>query len=300
MTAGNDWTPIIIIGAARSGTKLIRGLIAAHPAVCAVPYDVPFVWRYGNEFLPHDAIPPERATPRVRRYIRKQLGRMARIQRHPDARFVVEKTVGNTLRVPFVADVLPDARFVHVVRDGRAVTESAMRMWQEPPQAKYLLEKLRYFPFSNVRYAFWYAWNIAKGRLRGSKGVHLWGPRYPGIEEDVHRLSLVEVCATQWRMSVEYARRDLAGIAPDRKIEVRYETLLDDPSVTDRLAEALGLDDAGPMHAYYSQTVRRDTKDKWQEGLTDQQQASMMKIIRPTLEELGYLDASAGSGTTAP
>lgn len=285
----NDWTPVIVIGAARSGTKFLRGLIAAHPEVCAVPYDIGFVWRYGNERLPDDVVLPEQVTPRVRRYVRKQLARMARIKRHPEARFVAEKTVGNTLRVPFVREVLPDAKFVHVIRDGRAVTESSLRQWQAPPEGGYLLKKLRYFPISNVRYALWYALNMLKGRLRGSKGVNIWGPRYPGIQEDLKRMSLVEVCARQWRKSVEFALRDLEGVPSDQRFELRYEALLEDDSIVGLLAAFLGLDDASPMLEYYRENVRHDTLAKWQEALSADQKARMMAIIESTLKDLGYL-----------
>ena len=44
-------SPIIIIGAARSGTKIMRSVISADENVRAVSYDVNYVWRFGNEGL---------------------------------------------------------------------------------------------------------------------------------------------------------------------------------------------------------------------------------------------------------
>src|SRR4051812_20775701 len=40
--------PVIVIGAARSGTKLLRDSLATHADVARVPYDVNYVWRFGN------------------------------------------------------------------------------------------------------------------------------------------------------------------------------------------------------------------------------------------------------------
>ena len=38
---------------------------------------------------------------------------------------MVEKTCANTLRLPFVDKVLPEARYLHIVRDGVDVVASA-------------------------------------------------------------------------------------------------------------------------------------------------------------------------------
>lgn len=120
--------PIVLIGAARSGTKFLRSLLAAGAETVAVPYDINYVWRYGNERHPDDALGSELATREIQRYIRATLPRLAVRTRGQSASLLVEKTVGNSLRVDFVRKVLPEARFIHIVRDGRDVVESARRM----------------------------------------------------------------------------------------------------------------------------------------------------------------------------
>ena len=54
--------PIIILGAARSGTKMLRKALASHPDLHAIPYDINYVWKYGSYQLPHDELRPEHAT----------------------------------------------------------------------------------------------------------------------------------------------------------------------------------------------------------------------------------------------
>lgn len=233
---------MVVLGAARSGTKLLRGILSATRELAEVPFDVNYLWRLGNEDLPHDAIPAAAATPPVQRRLRARLARAAGLARDAEPAYV-EKTVSNVLRIPFVLAVLPDAHYVHLVRDGRDVVESAIRSWQEVPAAGYLLRKARTFPWlSALPYAVRYGRSMA-GRLVGRSGhVRTWGPRYPGIDGDVAARPLAEVCALQWLRCVEAyeAGRDL--IPPDRLVEVRYEDLMADPSgVGARLGEAVGL-----------------------------------------------------------
>ncbi|MFZ2507561.1 MAG: sulfotransferase, partial [Steroidobacteraceae bacterium] len=181
---------LILICAARSGSKYLRDLLGVSAECAVVPYDINYVWRHGNDSAADDALPPEAAGERQTSYIRQVIPRMAGVRNKRDTRLVVEKTVSNSLRVPFVAQIFPDARYVHLVRDGRAVAESARRIWHEPQSNDYLLDKLRYFPLRNYRYAFWYLRN----RLRmatGSSGPTVWGPRYPGIEQDLGSMDLL-------------------------------------------------------------------------------------------------------------
>src|SRR5439155_26280155 len=46
----------------------------------------------------------------------------------PDARYIVERTPGHVSHLPLIADVFPDARVIHIVRDGRAVARSLTSM----------------------------------------------------------------------------------------------------------------------------------------------------------------------------
>jgi hypothetical protein len=68
-----------------------------------------------------------------------------------------------------------------------------------------------------------------------------WGPRYPGIDDDVASSDLLTICARQWRASVEYASRDLAQVSA-LVVDVRYEHLVSDPlTILGELVDRLGL-----------------------------------------------------------
>ena len=45
---------VIIIGAARSGTKYLRDVLATAPNAARVPYDINYIWRYGSEIREGD------------------------------------------------------------------------------------------------------------------------------------------------------------------------------------------------------------------------------------------------------
>lgn len=216
---------IILIGAARSGTKVLRGALSLATGIPAVPYDVTYVWRFGNDGVPHDRQLPPDIRPRTRRMVTRFLTRYADAQGR-----VIEKTVGNTLRVGYVADLVPDAVFVHLVRDGVEVAESTRRQWLAPADLGYLKDKIRHFPPRLLasygrRYVQW----TIRRRFSPDDAVASWGPRYPAIDEDVAHEALLTVCARQWKHSVELARHDFREYGV-MHVEVRYEDLVDEPA----------------------------------------------------------------------
>lgn len=230
---------IVLIGAARSGTKILRDSLAAATGAGAVPFDIGFVWGVAVPNAVDDVYDPNSLTPRHRAFIRQYIDRYASGQ--PTT--VIEKTVGNTLRVPYVASVLSDAVFVHLVRDGFDVVESTFRQWQEPADIRYLRAKVRHFPLRMIpTYGRRYALSMMHRSWAGDGRVATWGPRYPGIDADLRDEGLLTVCARQWRTSVETATRDLDATRRP-VLEVRYEDLVSRPAeVLADVASFCGLD----------------------------------------------------------
>ena len=218
--------PLIIIGAARSGTKLLRDLIAQHPAIDRVPYDVNYIWRMGNEAQPDDALSPATLTDEMRQTIYDQLARF-----HDHAPILVEKTVSNCLRVDFVNALFPTAKFLHLTRDGVDVVESVYRQWNAPVDWRYLVRKARTFPLRQApRYALSYTAGLVK-RLRTDDHSQLaiWGPHYPGMEADLAQQDVLEVIAKQWAICVQSATAALDQLDPTRVISIRYEAFVETP-----------------------------------------------------------------------
>lgn len=280
---------VIVLGAARSGTKLMRGLIADLTGYRMVPWDVNYLWRFGNESYVDDALPAAAATTKAKTFIKRQINRHAG---NPNADIpFVEKTVGNVLRIPFVHSIFSDARFVHVIRDGRDVTESAARCWRDPPTAAYMLQKLKSFPWLACGgYGGSYAYRVFMRRLGLARHLASWGPRYPGIDEDVRQRSLIEVCALQWRACVEAYESARQQFRDGQILELRYEDLAREPdTLVVRLADFLQVD------------VDRQAADKFKSGITaanigkygmlaaDELQ-TVLEITLPVLGRWGYID----------
>ena len=118
---------VIIIGAPRSGTNILRDCLISIDGIASWPCDeINYIWRHGNINFPSDALPAERATQKVKEYIRKQFGK---IQKQTGGNVIIEKTCANSLRVPFVRAVFPDAKFIFISRNGLDAIGSAKIRW---------------------------------------------------------------------------------------------------------------------------------------------------------------------------
>lgn len=290
-----SYKPLILIGAARSGTKLLRDLVALHPNVDSVPYDVPYIWTKHNERIGHDQLAPEYATPKVREYIRAALGRF-----HRDGEYLIEKTVGNTLRIPFVQAVFPDAKLLVLRRHGVDVVESVWRQWQAPPDPGYIFKKLRTFPVHEAfGYGLRYAGTMFSKVVLGKKDAGVWGVRYPGVEQDLKNYTLLEVCAIQWVKCIEESENALAAVPDTLKIIVRYEDLVERPEhEIRRVCEFAGIDYAPFDAGLLAGKIQKGSVGKGKSKLSQEQLASIVPIVAPAMARLGYAmpDADAQVG----
>ena len=293
--------PVIILGAARSGTKLLRALVAATGQYAVVPYDVNYIWRYKNESYPHDALALPQQTEGTRTFVRRYLPRCAVGQAFQPARnyspqpeiaaprTFVEKTVSNILRIPFVKSIYPQAKFIAIIRDGRDVVESAERCWRQSPSAGYLLAKLRTFPW---RHCAPYAWKVAartvRRQLRVDSHLRSWGPRYPGIDNDLRTRSLLEVCARQWLACIEHYERSRQVFVPHQLLELQYEDLIhSSTTATIRLCNFLEVDDCDSAIQFAHRTITSDRLGS-SRRLQSTESQRVFESIRPAVERWGY------------
>lgn len=280
---------VVVIGAARSGTKFVRDVIGSSTVCCTVPFDVNYVWRHGFDNRFSDELDVSQLDDVKAGRIQNSLQHLSGWRENHGHRMIVEKTVSNCLRVPLVERALPGVRFVHLIRDGRDATESCYRQWNAPFSWRYGLQKLRYVPWSNRDYLWWYARNLVGGRLAGRRGVKIWGVRYQGIERDLKCATLAAVCARQWVECIIHARRDLQSIPTDRWLEVRYEDLVADESQVVRLCDFLHLPDEDRVLQHYRKNLRTNSSSRPVTALSDWD-AALLELLVPELRELGYVE----------
>jgi Sulfotransferase family len=195
-------------------------------------------------------------TPWLERRLRSFFEARRRAQRRP---VFLHKLTGWP-RARFLFRAFPEARFVHVVRDGRAVASSLM---QRP----------------------WW-----KGHL-GPEG---WGfgplpAPYQDVWESSQR-SLVVLAGLEWRVLMDAFAEARSVVPADRWTEVRYEDFVRDArGEIDRVLGSIGL----PWNNAFERVVEEQVftegrADAYLRDLRPEQVALLEDAIREPLEAFGY------------
>lgn len=274
--------PIVIVGAARSGTKMLRDCLSQAADLPTVPYDINFVWRRGNQSLNHDEFTPEQSHPRTRSAVLRTLTKFA-----DESGNVIEKTVSNALRPLFVERLFPEARFLFLYRSGLDVVESVLRQWGKNPPVSYMLDKvIRTGGIASVPYLFGYASSVARNAIGlGPSRSYVWGVRYRGIDEDLKTSDLASVCSYQWIKCVEHMLTAEESLG-SRVVRVRYEDFVSNPTLQlGRILNNLSLvgspEIAAGIRANRIGTFETST-------LSDPTRCKIKDICAPGIKRLGY------------
>ncbi len=278
---------VIIIGAPRSGTNMLRDLLSSRPGVVTWPCDeINAVWRHGSRDHPTDEIPVDRADRRLQHYISS---RFDRVRRRQGGHTVVEKTCANSLRVDYVAALLPRARFVLITRDGVDATASALARWNAPVDWSYTVRKARFVPPSDLAYSgLRFATNRVLWRGTSDTWTRSWGPRFDGIDEMLRSRSLDEVCAAQWRRCIERSYSALERLPCERVHRLRYEDFVRRPE--DGLVELLRFLDLPTVDLESAVAgVSASSIGRGHLSLEASKLARVQEMLSPTLGQLGYV-----------
>jgi len=278
--------PVVIIGAARSGTNMLRDALTALPGFVTWPCDeIPYIWRHGNRAHPDDEFDRSMARPAVRRFIRAAFAR-----RRGQGCIVVEKTCANSLRVGFVDEVLPEARLLVIVRHGLDAAASAMLRWRAGFDLKYSLAKARFVPPGDLPYyAARYLGNRARRLLAADRRLAVWGPVCAGLRDLSEDLPLAELAARQWRRCVERTDAELAGIDPGRVRRLRYEDFVAEPAAElARILDFLGVAVAENAVNAAVAGVRTSSVGNAVRRLSAPEHAAAAAVVAPLLAAHGY------------
>lgn len=160
-------------------------------------------------------------------------------------------------RLGFLNAIFPEARFVHIVRDGRAVANSLLnvpwwRGWQGPAN-------WRWGELDDAYDALWRA----------------------------HGHSFVALAGIQWRVLMDAMRRARREVDAERFLEIRYEDLCASPAaVLERACAFMGLADS--RRIVERGAGLRTQNDKWRKELSVAQQAVLDAVVAEGLGEFGY------------
>jgi hypothetical protein len=302
--------PILIIGAARSGTQLLSRILAAHPDIAYL--DEPsFAWRRGRGHLPHEMYPLSEATPNAVAEIRDRFRQMC-VERGRSR--IAEKTPANCLRLGFGRAVMPDAMIVHLIRDGREVAVSVRKKFEGDPEKitrraltgdapaslswpvrrerlsrafRSGWRKLRTDP-PGLDLLFWLP-ELGEQLLAwlGLRKRSVWGPRIPGIRALLRTHSTLEVAAIQWRTCVEAVLNYRAAHPEMPYLLVRYEDLCREPqNIAKQIFEFCQLDPPASLDAVLAPILRTDSRSDESE-LDPAERAILDEQSADTIQRLG-------------
>lgn len=278
---------VIIVGAPRSGTNMLRDVLTQFHGVSSWPCDeINAIWRHGNREHRSDEMTPDMATPGISRYIHSQFDRIAKKY---DAQTVVEKTCATSLRVEFTRKIFPRARYIFITRDGVDCAASAVDRWHAPLDLRYTAAKSRFVPASDLPYyGLRFAAKQFKRRQSPDGSVQTWwGPKPHDYQELMQAHTLDEICMLQWQRCVDAAQRGLAGLPDQQLFEISYEKFVAEPlQPLQALLEFLELPHNG-MLATAVANVSPSSLGKGRRKLGEQKSARLEALASSTLRGLG-------------
>ena len=284
--------PIFIVGAGRTGKKMLSEVLGRHPDVYAFPYEVNFLWRYGHARYPHDQLTPSMLTSGIKKYIVRKFEHALRKSKR---KRVVDRTDHNVVRLDYVRAVFDDCRIIHMVRDAKASVASAMKRRTEKRGWRPYLEKaLTVPPIDLPYYAACYLWDLASARFQNRTHRNLWGVRTPFlIREEVKRMTLAEQCALQWAESVRVGLDFQKSFSDKNFLLLRYEDMIDRPVETSKqVFNFLELDWPAGLDVWLRQNIPARSLSEWKSVLSEEDQVRISRHVSGLMRQLGYEEGS--------
>lgn len=207
-----------------------------------------FYARYG---IPEPGPGPEATQDVEVEALRRAFRSVATWDRRP---VVLSKRIANNRRLGLLARAFPQARFVEIVRDGRAVAASLAKVdwWETDP-------------------VWWYGGLPSDWRAAGGDP---W-----------------ELCARNWVEEVRAVRDGLVAVPGERVLSLRYEDLVEAPGeAVAGVLQFSGLDPADARWRAAFASVRfPDNNQRWRNSFSSADLDLVERVQRPELLHYGYL-----------
>ena len=295
--------PVIIVGTGRCGSTVFHRLLATHPHTMwlsgfALQYPTKPAWnrravtamgnplfrRLFSEWIrPNEQYPfwdqyaygfsaPCRdlvrsdVTARVKKQLRAAFESMLTAKRN---RLLLKIT--GWPRLGYLDEIFPDAKFVHILRDGRAVASSLLHVH------------------------FWRGWYGPQGWRAGllsSEDQAAW---------ESYDRSFTALAGLEWRIQMRAMDAARRTVDPQRFFEIKYESFCEQPLETcRRVLEFAEL----PVTPDFERQARalsiRNMSNRWRDDLTPAQQKILDDLLREDLQRYGYAPSQAAAKLREP
>jgi hypothetical protein len=281
---------IVLGGAPRSGTTLLRRLLDRHPEVCSgaetklfVPAAFNLAWLAQAYAIPHHELEDMRRTARSQAAFIDTFA--ARVRAESGKVRWAEKTPQNIRHLDWILEHFPVASVVHIIRDGRDVICSMREhpdwRWVDGAWQRVLVPR----PLD------WYAQRWLEDTSSGvaRRGDSRYAEvRYEDLVADP-RSALQAICERvgitadeAWLADMDIAQRGpgvtARGTGPDRVVEPEPGAAF----------PAAGTDASGTLRPDYEGAVSAISVGRWRSDLSLAEQVEAERICGARLRQLGY------------
>ncbi len=253
--------PIFLIGNVRSGTSMFHDIFNLHNDVESW-YEPRTIWVYGAPGRQHDRFTEKDATKGVKRYIRK---RFIKHQQSHENRRIMEKTPSNIMRIPYVESIFPESKYLYIIREPFANLSSAEIRWKFESNWHHLWVRFLECPKTQIpHYLKRFLVDRYRHYILRKEYFSIWGVRYPGIYEDLKKISLEELICKQWVACSKQAEEDFAKLDPSKVMAIRYEDFVENPvDMYRKIATHFNLEVTEKIETQISEMVDSGRQDKW-------------------------------------
>lgn len=278
--------PIFVVGAGHSGTSILSRIIEEDPNIVRWNENNK-TWIWGNAFNKNDILTDDDITPKIKAHIIK---RFAQYAEGVQGKRICDKTPKNCLRIPFILSVFPDAKIIHIVRDGRAVISSTKAEINKGKEDYPIRRQLR-IKLKGSSVLDWYVFlprifYVIK-RLIGIP-TNYWGSKPPGWEnwsEDNRNIRL----AKQWSKTISIAINEGRKLSSQNYLEIHYEDLVGYPTETiKKVAQFAEIENPQYMVDFGEWKIDPSRNTRRFKSLNENDIKEIMGIIEPILLKLGY------------
>ena len=263
---------IFVGGAARSGTTLVQNILDSHPDVCGAPEfhhitDIVQLRKRLHSSVNQGLIDLICSYDDIDSCICTLIeDLLLPLAEKYKCRFLSEKTPNNVLIFPALINLFPEARFIHVVRDPRAVISSLLQVGKRAEKAGWKTEDYTHSVLAAISYV--------------NRYLHSGFASY--------KISPERVLTLSYERLVSYPELETKGIC--RFLDIEWSQQMLCPGSIRHLGEKAVTNNVWYDTKSYNRDPESYEIDKWKAQLTYAQQVLIATAFRDNtdLVQLGY------------